>query len=181
MLELVSYPDPRLLKPAEPCVSGDDLKALAEEMLSIMYVVNGVGLSANQVGVGKRLFVIHVRGQDRDEKLVAINPKPIKANSPGPTPVIEQAAEGCLSMRGLSVVVPRSPRVEIEYDTLEGGRKTYHATGLMARAIQHEMDHLDGKLIVHYLGTVKRRMLEAQMARDRREYHRRQSARAFRR
>jgi peptide deformylase len=141
LAQIRQYPDPVLRMRANEVQSFDsDLQALARRMIDLLHDANGVGLAANQVGVLRRVFVIHP-GAD-DEPTVVVNPRVTPHAEP------EAEEEGCLSLQGVLVPVARPLAVTLEGLTVEGEPLRRELEGLAARAAQHELDHLDGVLIV---------------------------------
>lgn len=133
---IVKHPSPVLLTPTERVEDfGDGLKQLVTQMFSAMEKHNGIGLAANQIGCKKRLAVLHVPGWP---KMVLVNPELVKLSGE------DRAEEGCLSVPGIRVFVKRPAKVVVEYQNENGQKQTLKARGLLARAIQHEVDHLDG-------------------------------------
>ncbi|RLS77410.1 MAG: peptide deformylase [Planctomycetota bacterium] len=146
-LQLVEYPHPALLRRTKPVVRLDaDLRDAVARMFDIMYEAQGVGLAANQVALPYRLFVVNVAGQRGDgEELVFINPV---LSRPRGTAVQE---EGCLSLPGVRMDVRRPERVAVEAWSLEGEPIRLDLDGLLARVVQHEFDHLEGRLFTDRL------------------------------
>ncbi|MFM7290078.1 MAG: peptide deformylase [Planctomycetia bacterium] len=146
-LELVEYPHPALLRPAKPLVRIDEAVCDAvEQMFDIMYEAEGIGLAANQVALPYRLFVVNTTGRRGDgEELVFINPV---ISRPRGTAVQE---EGCLSLPGLRADVRRPERIVVEAWSLDGEAIRLDIDGLLARVVQHEFDHLEGKLFTDRL------------------------------
>ncbi|UCC83681.1 MAG: peptide deformylase [Gemmatimonadota bacterium] len=130
----------------------DDLRQLAEEMFETMYTEEGIGLAAPQVGVSKRLFVMDI-GEDEAEPQAVVNPVIIEQSGS------ERGDEGCLSLPGLVGTVERPAQIVIEGLDLDGKPLRIEASDLLARCIQHEIDHLDGVLFIDRLSPIKRRML----------------------
>jgi len=158
-LKIRVYPDP-ILKKKTSFVAGitDDEKKLFEDMAKTMYVAGGVGLAANQVGVSKQIMVLDVgRGL-----LKLANPKILKASCK------KSGEEGCLSFPEISVKIERPEKVVIEAMNHEGAMVKIKADGLFARALQHEMDHLVGKVFVDYLSVLKRAMVRKKLEKARR-------------
>ena len=158
-LTILEYPDRRLRIKAKPVTEVTDaLRALAEAMLKMMYDAKGVGLSATQVNIHKRLIVLDV-SDARDQPMVLINPQ-IKA--------IDETrvsyAEGCLSVPGLYEDVMRPKQVKVDYLDAQSAPQSIVADGLLGVCIQHERDHLDGKLFVDYLSSLKRERIIKKMA-----------------
>ena len=146
-LRIVLYPDPilkRVCKPVEEF--GPDLKALADRMLALTREGEGAGLAAPQVGIPIRLFVCDVTGEPGDD-LVCLNPRFIELTG------AEEKEEGCLSIPGVSVMMRRATRAVIEALDLDGNPFQTTGTDLMAKAWQHEVDHLDGRLITDNMST----------------------------
>jgi peptide deformylase len=161
---ILSYPDPRLHKVAKP-VQGVDarIKTLVADMLETMYDANGIGLAATQVDVHERLVVIDV-SEERNEPLVLINPEIIWASD---EKVLNE--EGCLSVPGIYDGVERSTAVRVTALNAEGELRTIEAEGLLAVCIQHELDHLLGKVFVEYLSPLKRNRIKSKLLKQQRE------------
>lgn len=153
--EILVYPDPRLREVAEPVASVDDsIRQLVEDMAETMYSAPGVGLAANQIGVLKRIFVIDIADEDQPSDLkVFINPEILEATG------TQTYQEGCLSFPGGSEDIKRAERVRVRALDASGKPFELEAEGLLAVAIQHENDHLDGVLMIDKLGPLKRRRL----------------------
>ena len=150
-LEILEFPDPRLRTVAKPVETVDDaLRKLIDDMIETMYEASGIGLAASQVNVHKRLLVIDV-SETRDQPLVFVNPEI--------TPLTEDLApyeEGCLSVPGFYEKVERPSRVRINALDRNGEPFEIETDGLLATCIQHEIDHLNGKLFVDYVSRLKR-------------------------
>ena len=160
MLEILKYPDPRLKEIAEPVSDfSQSLHLLLEEMAKTMYAADGIGLAAPQVGEGLRLFVIDLGpGENRKAKLHEfINP----VLSLGEGSISFE--EGCLSVPGVTEEVKRHEKITVRYQDRNGKRLEMTAEGLLAVAIQHENDHLDGVLFVEKLSPLKRRLLKKKL------------------
>jgi peptide deformylase len=158
LLPILRYPDPRLHTVARPVAAVDArLQTLVEDMLHTMYEAEGIGLAATQVDVHERLIVIDV-SQERDKPLVLINPEITWASLD--TQVND---EGCLSVPGIYDGVERSSAVKVQALDLDGKLQTHAAEGLLAVCIQHEMDHLIGKVFVQYLSPLKRNRIKTKM------------------
>jgi len=141
---VVKYPDERLKLPSSPIDTiNDELKELIVDMFEVMYTTDGIGLSAVQIGIHKRLFVMDIPGKG---KMAMINPKIAEVSKETST-----YEEGCLSLPGISADVTRPKKVKLEYTDVEGKPAVLKASGLLATCIQHEYDHLDGKLFVDRL------------------------------
>jgi peptide deformylase len=162
-LVILEYPDPRLRKKAAPVTAVDDaVRQLADNMLETMYAARGVGLAATQVDVHKRLIVLDI-SESRDQPLVLINPELLKAEGSGP------GEEGCLSLPGIYDKLTRATHIRVR--ALDRGGKPFEmeAEGLLAVCIQHEMDHLEGKLFVDYLSELKRQLIRRRLEKERRQ------------
>lgn len=159
ILPILTYPDPRLKAVAEPISEvTDEIRQLAEDMAETMYAAPGVGLAANQVGVLKRIFVIDIadEGEPSDLK-VFINPELIELDG-------EQVfQEGCLSFPGASEDIKRAATVKVRALNEKGESFELFADGLLAVAIQHENDHLNGVLMIDKVGTLKKRKISRQV------------------
>lgn len=152
-LEVLHFPDPRLRKKAISIESVNvDIQAIAKDMLDTMYEEGGIGLAATQVDIQQRIIVVDV-SKDRDASMVFINPKILASDG------IEQMQEGCLSVPGYYDDVERAERIKYSYLNLEGELIEEEADGLLSVCIQHEIDHLDGKLFIDYLSPLKRQRL----------------------
>ncbi|MFN9476331.1 peptide deformylase [Acidovorax sp.] len=164
ILPILCYPDPRLHKVARPIEAVDErLKALVSDMLATMYDANGIGLAATQVDVHERLIVIDV-SEGRNEPLVLINPEIVWAS-----PEKHVNDEGCLSVPGIYDGVERHDAVHVKALDADGQSRTIEAEGLLAVCIQHEMDHLLGKVFVEYLSPLKRNRIKTKMVKQQRE------------
>ena len=164
ILPILCYPDPRLHKVARPIEAVDArLKTLVTDMLATMYDANGIGLAATQVDVHERLVVIDV-SEGRNEPLVLINPEVVWASAEK-----HVNDEGCLSVPGIYDGVERHDAVHVKALDAEGQSRTIEAEGLLAVCIQHEMDHLLGKVFVEYLSPLKRNRIKTKMVKQQRE------------
>ena len=164
LLPILCYPDPKLHRVAKPVSSVDaSIKALIADMLETMYDAKGIGLAATQVDVHERLIVIDV-SDERDQPLVLINPQIIWSS---PTTHINE--EGCLSVPGIYDGVERFDAVHVSALDEIGQVRTVQADGLLAVCIQHEMDHLLGKVFVEYLSPLKRNRIKTKMLKALRE------------
>lgn len=171
MLEIHTYGDPVLRSKAEPVAEvTEEIRQLAKEMLETMYAANGVGLAAEQVGHTESICVIDVPPEsDTDEEgkrenpdvqmpLVLINPKITEASEE-----LYSAQEGCLSFPGIYAPVVRSHEVTVEYLNPEGEACSADVCGLVARAVQHELDHLNGVLLADRMSAVKKVTLKSKL------------------
>ena len=157
-LNILRYPDPRLHTVAKPVPAVDArINKLTQDMLEIMYAAEGIGLAATQVNVHERVIVIDV-SEDRDKPLVLINPEIVWASLE--TQIND---EGCLSVPGIYDGVERAKSVKVKALDLSGVLQTHEADGLLAVCIQHEMDHLMGKVFVEYLSPLKRNRIRTKM------------------
>jgi peptide deformylase len=164
LLTILRYPDPRLHTVAKPVSAVDDrLRQLIDQMLATMYDAQGIGLAATQVDVHERLIVIDV-SEERNKPLVLINPEIVWAS-----PDKRVGEEGCLSVPGIYDGVERSLAVRVKALDREGREQILEADGLLAVCIQHEMDHLMGKVFVEYLSMLKRGRIKSKMVKLQRE------------
>jgi peptide deformylase len=163
LLSILQYPDPKLHTLARPIAAVDArIQSLVQDMLETMYDANGIGLAATQVDVHERLVVIDV-SEERNEPLVLINPEIVWASEER---IVND--EGCLSVPGIYDGVERSTQVRVSAMDAEGALRTLEAEGLLAVCIQHEMDHLKGKVFVEYLSPLKRNRIKNKMLKTRR-------------
>ena len=164
LLSILCYPDPKLHKLAKPVQAVDArIKTLISNMLHTMYEAKGIGLAATQVDVHERLIVIDV-SEERDAPLVLINPDIIWKSVE--THLNE---EGCLSVPGIYDGVKRFDAVKVQALDGEGASRIVEADGLLSVCIQHEMDHLMGKVFVEYLSPLKRNRIKTKMIKAQRE------------
>ncbi|WP_417720228.1 peptide deformylase [Salipiger sp.] len=164
---ILIHPDPRLKKLCDPVADiGDDLRKLADDMLETMYDAPGIGLAAPQVGVLERLIVLDcVKGEtEAPRPLVMFNPRVIASSDE--TNVYE---EGCLSIPDQYADVERPREVEVEWLDRNGALQTETFGGLWATCVQHEIDHLDGKLFIDYLKPLKRQLITRKMVKLKKE------------
>lgn len=159
ILPILTYPDPRLKAMAEPISEvTDEIRQLAEDMAETMYAAPGIGLAANQVGVLKRIFVIDIADDDEPSDLkVFINPELLELDGE----LVFQ--EGCLSFPGASEDIKRAATVKVRAQNEKGETFELFAEGLLAVAIQHENDHLNGVLMIDKVGTLKKRKISRQV------------------
>ena len=164
LLPILRYPDPRLHKVAQPVQAVDArLQQIIADMLETMYEANGIGLAATQVDVHERLIVIDV-SEERNAPLVLINPEITWASE-----ARTKGDEGCLSVPGIFDGVERASAVKVQALDRDGQPQTLEAEGLLAVCIQHEMDHLMGKVFVEYLSPLKRNRIKTRLAKAQRE------------
>lgn len=164
LLPILCYPDPRLLKVAKPVVAVDArIQNLVSDMLQTMYDAKGIGLAATQVDVHERVIVIDI-SEERDQPLVLINPELTWKSE-----ATKLNEEGCLSVPGIYDGVMRHEEVHVTALDENGQSRTIEATGLLAICVQHEMDHLMGKVFVEYLSLLKRNRIKTKMHKLQRE------------
>ena len=163
--EILEYPDPRLREVAKPVSEvNEEIRRLAEDMAETMYAAPGVGLAAPQVGVLWRIFVIDVAAEDEPSELrTFINPEIIEKDGS------QTWNEGCLSFPGVSEEIKRAETVKVRALNEHGESFELEADGLLAVAIQHENDHLDGVLMIDKLSALKRRMMGRKLAKRSRD------------
>ncbi len=160
LLPILRFPDPRLKKVAAPVLEIDEgIKRLARDMAETMYEAPGIGLAATQVDVHKRVIVIDI-SETRDELLTLINPEIDEKDG------LQVCEEGCLSVPGIYDKVERAENVRVHYLDLKGEKRTIEAHGLLAVCLQHEIDHLDGKVFVEHLSQLKQTRIKAKLAKQ---------------
>ncbi len=163
ILKILEFPDPRLRKKAVPVTDIDDeLRSLIDDMLETMYAAPGIGLAATQVDVHKRLFVTDI-SPEKDDPQALINPEILETDG------TEITEEGCLSVPGYFEEVERAESISFRYLDRDGTTVEIDADGLLAVCIQHEIDHLNGKLFVDYLSEAKRQRIRKKLEKDRRQ------------
>ena len=164
ILPILCYPDPRLHKVARPVQAVDDrIRTLVADMLATMYDAHGIGLAATQVDVHDRVVVIDV-SENRDEPLVLVNPEIVWASE-----ARHVGDEGCLSVPGVYDGVERADAVRVRAADAQGQVREIEAEGLLAVCIQHELDHLMGKVFVEYLSPLKRNRIKTKMIKRQRQ------------
>ena len=162
-LVILEYPDPRLRTKAEPVRrSMTQCGSLVDDLLETMYAAKGIGLAATQVDVHKRVLVIDV-SDGREQPLVLINPEILAAEGRAPV------EEGCLSLPGIYDKLQRATHIRVRALGRDGQPFEMDADGMLAVCIQHEMDHLDGKLFVDYLSELKRQLIRRRLEKERRQ------------
>lgn len=165
ILDILIHPDPRLKKPCEQIAEvTQDLRSLARDMLETMYDAPGVGLAAPQVGAMKRLIVMDCIKDGPPEPMVLLNPQVIWSSED-----LSAYEEGCLSIPDQYAEVKRPAMVTVQWLDLEGASQERTFEGLWATCVQHEIDHLDGKLFIDYLRPLKRQMITRKMEKLKRE------------
>ena len=159
-LNILRHPDAKLHKQAAPVTVFDDaLKKLVLDMAETMYAAPGIGLAATQVDVHKQVIVVDV-SERRDSLVVLINPEIVEATG------VSDIEEGCLSVPGVYELVERAERVKVRAYDQNGNAFTLEAQGLLAVCIQHEIDHLKGKVFVEYLSQLKQQRIRARIAKQ---------------
>jgi peptide deformylase len=162
-LTILEFPDPRLRTRAQPVEHVDDeLRKLIDDMFETMYAAPGIGLAATQVNVHKRVLVIDI-SETRDQPLALVNPEVIQRQG------VEETEEGCLSVPGIYDKVTRAERIRVRALNRDGKLIEMEADGLLAVCIQHEIDHLDGKLFVDYLSDLKRTRIRKKLEKERKD------------
>jgi peptide deformylase len=160
---ILEFPDPRLRTRAEPVTRFDAaLGTLIDDMLETMYAAPGIGLAATQVDVHKRLIVIDI-SEEHNEPLVLINPEILAREGEA------QSEEGCLSVPGIFDEVKRAAKVRVRAQDRNGERFEGDYEGVLAVCVQHEMDHLEGRLFVDYLSDLKRERIRKRLDKERKE------------
>lgn len=162
ILDILHFPDPRLRQRAVEIERvDDDLRALIDDMFATMYQAPGIGLAATQVNVHRRLLVIDI-SQEQNQPQVFINPEILERRG------VEEMDEGCLSVPGFYERVQRAEQIRVRALNRDGEAFELEADGLLAVCIQHEIDHLDGKLFVDYLSQLKRQRIRKKLEKQRR-------------
>lgn len=160
LLQILEFPDPKLRTIAKPVKNvDDDIRKLADDMVETMYDAPGIGLAASQVDVHKRVIVVDV-SEEQDEPHILINPEYVKLGDD-----IEYS-EGCLSVPGFYEIVTRSDKIQVTALDREGEQIEFEANDLFAICIQHEIDHLDGKLFVDYISSLKRNRIKTKLVKQ---------------
>ena len=163
ILEILEFPDPRLRKQAQPVeVFDQGLKQLVADMFETMYEAPGIGLAATQVDVHRQLVVLDV-SEHKDQPLVLVNPKILSKEG------AQVYQEGCLSVPGIFADVERALSIRVAAQDVDGKPFELEADDLLAVCIQHELDHLQGKVFVDYLSPLKREMVRKRLEKQRRE------------
>ena len=161
-LEILHFPDPRLRNRAEPVAAVDaEIRRLVDDMFDTMYAAPGIGLAATQVNVARRVLIIDI-SEEGNEPRAFINPEILETSG------TEEMQEGCLSVPGVYETVQRADRVKVRALDRDGQPFELEAEGLLAVCIQHEIDHLDGKLFVDYLSGLKRQRIRKKLDKERR-------------
>jgi peptide deformylase len=161
-LTILEFPDKRLRTKAQPVTAFDAaLKQLAADMLETMYAAPGIGLAATQVNVHRQLLVLDV-SEEKNQPMILVNPRITTSEGS------QTYQEGCLSVPGIFADVERADRIHVQAQDVEGKPLSFDADGLLAVCIQHEMDHLIGKLFVDYLSPLKRELVRKKLEKQRR-------------
>ena len=164
ILPILCYPDPRLHKIAQPVAVVDErVRAIVDDMFATMYDASGIGLAATQVDVHERIVVIDV-SEERDQPLVLINPEIVWASDE-----TRMGDEGCLSVPGIYDGVERAPAVHVRALDRDGQTRVIEAEDLLAVCVQHEMDHLLGKVFVEYLSPLKRTRIKTKLLKQQKQ------------
>ena len=161
-LKILIFPDPRLRKVAKKITKFDkSLEILANDMLETMYIANGIGLAATQVDRHIRLIVMDL-SEERDDPRVFINPtfKILKNHK------LFEFEEGCLSIPGFNETIARPDKIELTWQDIKGNQHIDKPEGLLTVCIQHEIDHLDGKLMVDYISSLKRDRIRSKLLKE---------------
>ena len=160
ILDILHFPDPRLRNKAKPVTQvNDEVRRLIDDMFETMYHAPGIGLASIQVNVPLRVVVVDV-SEDHTQPLALINPEILSKEG------VEQMDEGCLSVPGVYEPVQRAERIRVGYLDRDGNHIEMDADGLLAVCIQHELDHLDGKLFVDYLSSLKRQRIRKKLEKE---------------
>jgi peptide deformylase len=163
LLQILEFPDPRLRTRAQPVAQVDAaLRTLIDDMFETMYAAPGIGLAATQVNVAKRVLVLDL-SERRNEPLALINPEILQRAG------VEETEEGCLSVPGYFDKVTRAEQIRVRALDRDGKQIEFDAAGLLAVCIQHEIDHLDGKLFVDYLSELKRTRIRKKLEKERKD------------
>ncbi len=164
LLNILQYPDPRLHTVAKPVAQVDDrVRAIVADMFETMYEAKGVGLAATQVDIHERIIVVDTSEQ-RDQPMVLINPQIVERSAD-----CKEWEEGCLSLPGIYDKVTRPDQIRVRALDARGESFEIDADGLLAVCVQHEMDHLEGKVFVDYLSALKRNRIKVRMRKRQRE------------
>ena len=163
LLDILHFPDPRLRNRARPVPQVDEsVRRLVDDMFETMYQAPGIGLAATQVNDSRRVVVIDV-SEDRSEPLCLINPEILAKEG------VEEMDEGCLSVPGIYEKVTRANQIMVRALDRNGETLEFEAEGLVAVCIQHELDHLDGKLFIDYLSKLKRQRIRKKLEKESRQ------------
>ncbi|MEE8343309.1 MAG: peptide deformylase, partial [Gammaproteobacteria bacterium] len=162
LLTVLEFPDPRLRNQAKPVVQIDEsIRQLVDDMFETMYAAPGIGLAATQVNVAKRVLVVDI-SEDKDQPMCFINPEIVEQRGE------EEMEEGCLSVPGVYELVSRAEYIKVRALDRNGKSFELETNGLLAVCIQHEIDHLNGKLFVDYLSGIKRQRIRKRLEKQHR-------------
>jgi len=160
LLKILEYPDPRLRTKAKPIIDfGEELQKQIDDMFETMYAAPGIGLAATQVDYHHQVFVLDV-SENKDQPLVFINPEIIELRG------VEEMEEGCLSFPGVYAKVERADSITVKALDRKGKAFEMDADGLLAVCIQHELDHIQGRLFVDYLSSLKRQRIRKKLEKE---------------
>ncbi|MCP3665249.1 MAG: peptide deformylase [Gammaproteobacteria bacterium] len=163
ILEILRFPDSRLRNKARPLIEVDDeLRKFVDDLFETMYQAPGIGLAATQVNDSRRVVVIDI-SEDHDQPICLINPEILSKEGE------EKMDEGCLSVPGIYEPVVRADKIRVRALDPKGEQQEFDAEGLLAVCIQHEMDHLDGKLFIDYLSNLKRQRIRKKLEKEERQ------------
>ncbi|MEJ2609953.1 MAG: peptide deformylase [Candidatus Thiodiazotropha sp.] len=163
ILDILHFPDPRLRNKAKPVTQVDDsIRRLIDDMLETMYQAPGIGLAATQVNVAKQVVVIDL-SEEKNQPLCLINPEILEKQG------VEEMEEGCLSVPGIYETVSRANQIRFKALDRDGVPFEMEADELLAVCVQHELDHLDGKLFVDYLSSLKRQRIRKKLEKESRQ------------
>lgn len=163
ILDILHFPDPRLRNKAKPVAQVDDaVRQFVDDMLQTMYQAPGIGLAATQVNDLRRIVVIDI-SEDQSDPLCLINPEILQREG------VEEMDEGCLSVPGIYERVSRADKIRVRALNPQGESFEFDADGLLAVCIQHELDHLDGKLFIDYLSNLKRQRIRKKLEKESRQ------------
>ncbi|MBE4098379.1 peptide deformylase [Vibrio parahaemolyticus] len=170
VLQVLTFPDDRLRTVAKPVDAvTPEIQKIVDDMIETMYDEEGIGLAATQVDIHKRIVVIDI-SETRDEPMVLINPEILEKRGE------DGIEEGCLSVPGARALVPRAAEVTVKSLDRDGKEFTFEADDLLAICVQHELDHLQGKLFVDYLSPLKRKRIQDKLAKIKRFNEKQQNA-----
>ncbi len=163
ILPILEFPDERLRKKAKPVEAVDQpIRQLIDDLLETMYAAPGIGLAANQVNVQKRIIVLDI-SEEKNTPQAFVNPEVVRRQG------LEESEEGCLSVPGVFEKVKRAEKIQVRALDREGQLLEFEAEGLLAVCIQHEIDHLEGKLFVDYLSPLKRQLARKKVKKEQRQ------------
>ena len=163
ILKILQYPDERLRTEAQPVAEvTDEIRRIVADMFETMYLAPGIGLAATPVDIHQQIIVIDT-SEDKSQPLCLINPQIIARNG------AQEMDEGCLSVPGIYETVTRADQIDVRALAQDGTQQEFHADGLLAVCIQHEMDHLAGKLFVDYLSSLKRTRIRKKLVKQQKQ------------